>query len=358
MSRTAPRKASQVQTMLQQASLERGLQHDPSHARRSVGGGAEFSRLRDSMRQLRAEANGGLARDTDLHSHVNAQVLSIQRAFETLSETLEDEVSALRAADGQQWEQLKVHASQFNESAALRTQIEALAAEQKALRSAQTEGLRGGEHARLGSDVATVQKEIDAVRESVGASQQAASQRGQRLHEELAALRRWRADVVQPYIESSSKTLLAQGQAIDKGLPAQTAGLRAIEAEVSTAFPEVQARLDELATAQQQAAEETARLSAQLAQLTDGHNYAVGRLEAAVRRGADQTRANAEGVEARLRALATDAEQQAEAARQLGAAAPTPAPLRRSHHASAPTRPSSSQPPSPEPPLWSGAPCQ
>ena len=61
---------------------------------------------------------------TRVTEHVNAQVRAVQRAFGVLADTLEDEVGNMRAADAQQWEQLKVHATQFNEVEVLKAERE------------------------------------------------------------------------------------------------------------------------------------------------------------------------------------------------------------------------------------------
>ena len=80
--------------------------------------------------------------------HVNAQVRAVQRAFGVLADTLEDEVGHLRSADAQQWEQLKVHATQFNEVEELKAELERTRTELRTTQGAFA-AFRVEEHATL-----------------------------------------------------------------------------------------------------------------------------------------------------------------------------------------------------------------
>ena len=110
--------------MLSQAALHMHLPERATVITASgTAAGPEYDRLRSSLTQLKNEVQGGLGAvgaqlametaSSRVIDHVNAQVRAVQRAFGVLADTLEDEVGNLRAADAQQWEQLKVHASQF-----------------------------------------------------------------------------------------------------------------------------------------------------------------------------------------------------------------------------------------------------
>ena len=95
----AARRHSEVKTLLAQVAMDtRQMQGRGSPRRLSTaGGGPEFDRLRSSLQHLKLDMGGVTDSDTRrIAEHFNTQVVAIQRAFELMSEALEDETSTLR----------------------------------------------------------------------------------------------------------------------------------------------------------------------------------------------------------------------------------------------------------------------
>ena len=108
---------SQVRQVLSQAAAHMNLPEHSSQPR----GASEYERLRSTLQQMKAEAQGTqtgltavnqqIAFETEssrLAEHMNSHVRTMQRSFGVLADTLEDEVTKLRDANSHQWEQLKV----------------------------------------------------------------------------------------------------------------------------------------------------------------------------------------------------------------------------------------------------------
>ena len=163
----ARRKPSQVRHLLEQAELERGLQHSPVGQRSSVrrGASSEFARLRTSLHQLRLEASG--ARHEEPASEVAAasRLSAMQRAVEAVSDALEEEANALHASDAQQWEQLRLQAAQIGDGEAVRAGIDALGSDIRGVRR-ELEALRSGEVAELRRELGSARAEAEAAREA------------------------------------------------------------------------------------------------------------------------------------------------------------------------------------------------
>ena len=217
---------SAVRAVLAQAALHMHLPEQRYPV--ASNGGPETERLKATLRQLKADAKEGLgavgaqlameSESARVVEHVNAQVRAVQRAFGVLADTLEDEVGNLRAADAQQWEQLKVHASQFNEIESLKRELDRTKYELRTHVSAFS-AFRTDEHAALSRKLDDAHAEITEQREQIDAMHKAHTAERSRLVEEVGALRRWRNDIAAPFIEAAGRSVASHEQQLERALP-------------------------------------------------------------------------------------------------------------------------------------------
>ena len=318
---------SQVRAVLSQAALRMHLP-DPRFQVPAYAAGPEYDRLKSTLKQLKADAKDSLgavgaqlAMETEASrvvEHVNGQVRSVQRAFGVLADTLEDEVGNLRAADAQQWEQLKVHATQFHEVEDLKAELERTKAE---LRSNQTAlaTFKSDEHASLARKVDELATELAEQRETIAGLQKTHAAERNRLMEEVGSLRRWRTDVASPFIESAGRSVASHEQTLERNFPQLQKLVDDLDARTAKHIPELIEAADAGARRQQHLEEEGSRLGAQLARLGESHTESASRLEERLRLFRDESRTEAESHELRLRQAAAELEAHAEALRQLAA---------------------------------------
>ena len=193
-------RTSAVRTVLSQAALHMHLPEARAATPTGRGQGPEYDRLRATLRTLKAETKDGLgavgaqlameSESTRVTEHVNAQVRAVQRAFGVLADTLEDEVGNMRAADAQQWEQLKVHATQFNEVEILKAELERTRNDLRSMQSAFT-AFKTDESAVVARKVEELTGELAEQREQIQSMQKAHTAERNRLVEEVSSLRRW-----------------------------------------------------------------------------------------------------------------------------------------------------------------------
>jgi hypothetical protein len=318
---------SQVRAVLSQAALQMHLP-DPRIAVPSYASGPEYDRLRSTLKQLKVDAKEGLgavgaqlameSESSRVVEHVNAQVRSVQRAFGVLADTLEDEVGNLRAADSQQWEQLKVHAQQFNEVEQLKTELERTRAELRSTQSAFA-SFKADEHAALARKVDELAADFSEQRDQLEALQKTHTSERNRLLEEVGSLRRWRTDVASPFIEAAGRSVSNHEQQLERTLPALQKLVEELDARTAKHLPELLQAADLSARRQQFLEEEGGRTSAQLVRLGEAHTENAARLEERLRLFRDESRTESESHELRLRQAAAELEAHAEALRQLSA---------------------------------------
>ena len=321
------RRPSQVRAVLSQAALHMHLP-DPRFQVPAYAAGPEYDRLRHTLKQLKTDAKEGLgavgaqlameSESSRVVEHVNAQVRAVQRAFGVLADTLEDEVGNLRAADAQQWEQLKVHATQFNEVEMLKTELERT---RNGLRSMQAAfaTFKTDEHAATARKVEELTHELTEQREQIATLQREHTAERNRLVEEVQSLRRWRTDVAAPFIESAGRSVANHEQQLDRTLPAVQKLLEEVDARTAKHLPELLHAADASSRRQQYLEEEGARTAAGLARLGEAHTEANARVEERLRLFRDESRTEAESHELRLRQAAAELESHAEAIRHLSA---------------------------------------
>ena len=324
----ASARPSRVRDVLSQAALHLYLP-DASDVSRTAG--PEYERLRSTLSQLKADVRTGgsgaarlpaqqhLATDSEssrVVEHVNAQSRSMQRAFSTLTDTLEDEVATLRAADAQQWDQLKLHASQFGELGELRSE---LAKTREELRSvhAQLASFRATEHEQLGRRVEELCAENEELRRLIVPLQKSAA--GQHsLVDEIGALKRWQTDVA-PAIDAAEGRLARHEARLERDLPALRHAVDDVSDKLAKHVPELTSAADAATARQQELAEEAAQTAAEVRRLADAHAHATARLQGQLTSGQDELRASAEAFEIRCRQLSSEVESHAEALRALSA---------------------------------------
>ena len=255
---------------------------------------------------------------TRVTEHVNSQVRAVQRAFGVLADTLEDEVGNLRAADAQQWEQLKVHATQFNEVEVLKTELDRTRNDLRAFQSAFA-AFKTDEYGAMARKVEELTQESMEQREQLSDLQKAHTAEKNRLVEEVTSLRRWRSDVAGPFIESAGRSVAHHEQQIERTLPAVQKLLEEVDGRTSKHLPELIHAADATSRRQQYLEEEGARTAAQLARLAEAHTESSARFEERLRLFRDEGRTESESHELRLRQAASELETHADALRQLAA---------------------------------------
>ena len=321
-------RTSAVRTVLSQAALHMHLPEARAATPTGRGQGPEYDRLRATLWTLKAETKDGLgavgaqlameSESTRVTEHVNAQVRAVQRAFGVLADTLEDEVGNMRAADAQQWEQLKVHATQFNEVEILKAELERTRNDLRSMQSAFT-AFKTDESAVVARKVEELTGELAEQREQIQSMQKAHTAERNRLVEEVSSLRRWRTDVAAPFIEASGRSVANHEQQIERTLPALQKLLDEVDGRTAKHIPELLHAADTSARRQQYIEEEGARTAAQLARLGEAHTEGSARLEERLRLFRDESRTEAESHELRLRQAAAELESHAEAIRQVSA---------------------------------------
>jgi hypothetical protein len=288
------RRHSEVQRLLREAAAtqtDRSMRARPS----------EFDRLRDTIRQMRQETASGYSAlgggNGEAQRLLMDRLGSLQRAVECLSETLEDEVSALRSSTAAQADQIKLLTSQLSESDSLRSEVSDLRRELKSAVSA----LRSGEHTRLAPQLAELQAELEAVRAAQADERRGAAAERKQLAEELAGLRQWRAETVHPLLEASERSRAAHRGLVDEALPQLRDRLGQIEAEAAS-WPPLRDRLSQLERTVATLGTEVSAVAGQLVKLTDVHNYAVGSLEAGLGRLRDEAHQREINLDERMQA--------------------------------------------------------
>ena len=316
---------SQVRQVLSQAALH---MHLPDSRMTAQGSGPEYDRLRSTLKQLKTDARDGLgavgaqlameSETSRVVEHVNASVRSVQRAFGVLADTLEDEVGNLRAADAQQWEQLKVHASQFQTVEELKAELERTRTELRAAQVALST-FKTDEHAVIVRKVDELAEQLAEQREQISSMQKAHTAERNRLVEEVASLRRWRTDVASPFIETAGRAVANHEQQLERTLPALQKLVEEIDGRTAKHIPELLHAAEASGRRQQYLEEEGARTAAQLARLGESHTEAAARMEERLRLFRDESRTEAESHELRLRQAAAELEAHAEAIKTVGA---------------------------------------
>ena len=315
---------SQVRAVLSQAALH---MHLPIATTAQMASGPEYERLRATLKQIKSDSKEGLgavgaqlameSESTRVVEHVNASVRSVQRAFGVLADTLEDEVGNLRAADAQQWEQLKVHATQFHEVEELKTELERTRADLRATQGALAT-FKADEHASVARKVEELVNELSEQRDQIAAMQKAHASERNRLVEEVASLRRWRTDVAAPFIETAGRAVANHEQQLERTVPALQKLVEEIDGRTAKHIPELLHATDASNRRQQLLEEEGARTAAQLARLGEAHTESQARIEERLRLFRDESRTESESHELRLRQAASELDAQADAIRTLG----------------------------------------
>ena len=318
---------SQVRAVLSQAALHMHLP-DSRLASAAHASGPEYDRLRQTLKQLKTDAKEGLgavgaqlameSESSRVVEHVNASVRSVQRAFGVLADTVEDEVGNLRAADAQQWEQLKVHATQFQMVEELKTELERTRTELRATQTALST-FKTDEHAAVSRKVEELAEQVAEQREEISQMHKTHAAERNRLVEEVAALRRWRTDVASPFIETAGRAIANHEQQLERTMPSLQKLVEEIDGRTAKHIPELLHAADAHSRRQQVLEEEGARTSAQLARLGEAHTESAARMEERLRLFRDESRTEAESHELRLRQAAGELESHAEAIKTLGA---------------------------------------
>ena len=213
-----------MRAVLSQAALH---MHLPEGQLRTSTG-PEYDRLRNTLKQLKLDAQGGLgpvgaqlAMETEASrvvDHVNAQVRAVQRAFGVLADTLEDEVGFLRSADTRQWEQLKVHAAHFGEIEELKAELERVRGELRATQS-DVATFKADEIATLRHQLEEMRTEMSEQRERIDTLEKGFVSERHSLIEEVGSLRRWRQEVAAPFIDTASRSIASHEGQLDRQLP-------------------------------------------------------------------------------------------------------------------------------------------
>ncbi|KAL3901419.1 MAG: hypothetical protein SGPRY_012280 [Prymnesium sp.] len=229
--------------------LSQAAQIKPERTFRSTSplpGGPEFERVRNSLRQLKHDVmeSQQLAFDADARAIVE-HVRSTQRAFTTLSEAVEDELSQLRGSEAQQREQLRMLSSQLSAEEGKGVEMEVMRSEISKLQGALSQ-FTSSEHAQLAKRVETLESELAESRNDLVLMKQAATEERQKFQEELGNLKRWRAGVAAPFIDLTERTMAQHEQQLEKGLPPLQKSVRELEERVSKELVKVSAQMDSL----------------------------------------------------------------------------------------------------------------
>jgi chromosome segregation ATPase len=268
---------------------------------------SEFDRLRDTIRQMRQETASGYSAPSggngDAQRMLTDRLGSLQRAVECLSETLEDEMSALRSSNAAQADQIKLLTSQLADSSALRTEVSDLRRELKGAVGA----LKSGELSRLVPQLAELQAELEATRAAQTDERRGAAAERKQLSEEISNLRQWRAETVHPLLEASERSRATQREVVDGALPQILDRVGLIEAEAAT-WSQVRDRVAETERTLGTVGAEVSSVTGQVLQLTDVHSYAVGSLEAGLGRIRDAAQHRDADIDEQMHATAAELE--------------------------------------------------
>lgn len=307
---------SAVRQVLAQAAMQMHMPEVQANAQGARHGGPEYSRLKDTLRQLKSDSLGGLgamsaqisieAESSKVTEHVNTQVRSMQRAFGVLADTLEDEASNLRAADAQVWEQLKVHAGQFDGIESVRSELEKTRETLRLTQSAFS-SFKNDEHVVLQRRVEELAAELAESKEALRQQKQDAAAERQALRAEVNAIRRDTTAPVEEWRPIMGK-LEKHIQDVERSLPPLQAELEAFQAGTHSS----QMRLMDELTSLKQAAElrsngqeeEASRMASIVERLGETHAQAVSRLDERLRLFRGEARGEAETQDSRLRQLA------------------------------------------------------
>lgn len=315
---------SPVRSVLQQAALQMNLpESDSSPGASSSLGGPEFERVRNSLRQLKMDAKEGqqLALDYDsraLVDHVNAQIRSVQRAFVVLSETVEDELGQMRGADSQQWDQLKLHATQFSESDDLKVELDRTRSELAKLHAAHSTFILS-DHVNLVKRVDELETEQSELRRELAVVRKEGAEERYKVLEELTLLRRWRADIVGPFIETAGRTVQQHGNALERLIPPLQKASQELEERVSKEIPELLSLSEEARRSQQMAGEDAARTSELLESAVEAQRQGKTQVDSQIRTVRDDLRRVQDEQASRTRQLKLELESHAETLRLLAA---------------------------------------
>eukprot|EP00967_Tisochrysis_lutea_P099447 scaffold147728_cov27-Tisochrysis_lutea.AAC.1 len=295
------RRPSEVQRLLRDGVLR--------SSRTSAHSRSEFDRLRETLRSLRAEGGdgwgGGSSEGGEAVRALAERVRALHRAIETVSTTLETEAAALRAADSGREEAIRRLADGVSDADGLRAEVADVRRDLKAALAQ----MRAIEKDRgLTAELDTLHAEVGALRAALAEERSSAAQERKRLAEELKALRIWRADAVEPFVDTAERSRVAQREALDVVLPQALDRIARLEAHVAAAasLPE---QVVETRRSVQAVGESVEALGGQLRQLTEVHNYSVGSLEADVGRARDEAQAKAAELEGHLQVAAAELEQ-------------------------------------------------
>ena len=252
----------------------------------------------------------------------------MKQAVQMLSESVEEEVASLRAADEQVWAQLKAQASRTTEYDALAAAHDKLRAELRTTKAAHADFVKN-EHEPLKERLDELAAEVAEVRESAKKARAADQRQLEQATAESSAARRWRAEIAEPKFVASERELREVKQELEKIAPP----LKEAIAELDAASPP-RCRSSRAPptppTAARAANDAAAPLPAQIAAVRDAHEAAVPESR---RRRARRTTRRAAGEAAELRG--------AQCAAELAQHAESPAsspPTRRRRAASGATR--------------------
>ena len=137
------------------------------------------------------------------------------------------------------------------------------------LRGAQStfSAFRLDEHAALSRKVDELAAELAEQKEVMQHYQKGAAER-HAVVDELGSLRRWRAEVVAPFVESSEGTL-AQ---LERAIPPLQRGLEEVDTRVSKHLPELLGAADAAAMRHQGLEEEASRVASVVERLGEAHS--------------------------------------------------------------------------------------
>ena len=290
---------------------------------------SEFQKLRATLEQLKLDASQPASgRSSPYHrrdepappapEQLNAKVKAVKQAVQMLSESVEEEVASLRAADEQVWAQLKAQASRTTEYDALAAAHDKLRAELRTTKAAHADFVKN-EHEPLKERLDELAAEVAEVRESAKKARAADQRQLEQATAESSAARRWRAEIAEPKFVASERELREVKKELEKIAPPLKEAIAELDGRVAAALPELARAADAADRRARAANDAVAPLPAQIAAVRDAHEAAVPELAAAARAAHDEARAAGEAAELRGSQCAAELAQHAESLRLIAA---------------------------------------